>query len=147
MAPDERDRNPYSPPSTASLDYSDRQRRLPRFWIRLVAILMAAQGAYSLYSGWGNQPAIYFAVIFSLAAFVAAIGLWCEKRWSQYFVFAVSAVVLAVWVWGFGSAIQQGRWPYERLVATIVGLLISLPPIVFAIGSSVVAFRFFRRHT
>jgi hypothetical protein len=103
---------------------------------------IAADGAYAGYLGYAVQS--YFSVFWCIVSFVAAIGLWLRRPWTQYPVYLLSAIVVVVLPWEFWKAIQQHAWPYERLSASLVGLFITLCPFAFAIGSSVVTYRFFR---
>jgi hypothetical protein len=105
--------------------------------------VIAAEAVYILYAGLSTQP--YISILWSILAFTAAIGLWALQRWSQYLVYLLSAMVLFSWSWGFWYSLQQHSWPYERLSASLVGLLfISLCPVGLATGASIVVFKFFR---
>jgi hypothetical protein len=135
--------NRYSPP-LSEVGGKLESRSASGFLVRFVAVLMAVQGTYSLFGAFATRPYGYSSMALAVVAFAAAAGLWLRQSWSQYFVYALSATILFVWTWQYWNAVQMGAWPYERISSTVVGFIITLPPVLFAIGASVVAFRFFR---
>ena len=135
--------NPYAPPQSEVRD-SQAPATVSLFLIRLIAIFMAATGVYWLYAGLSMWPDGFPSVIASVIPSAAAVGLWLRQRWSQYPVYLLSVLSVGLWCWQTWLALQEGRFPYPTLSATLIGLVISLLPLTVMVGSSAVAFRFFR---
>lgn len=110
--------------------------------IKAVATIFVLYGTYVL-SAVYVQPR-WFGVALTVASLAAGMGLWLRKPWSQYFVYAVSFVVVGQWLWAAIRYYSRTGWPSEQTFGHIVALVPGLCIVAFAVGSSMLAFRCFR---
>jgi len=109
----------------------------------VIALVLVVYGAYALYAAFSGQG--YTMIIGAVLALIAASGLFLRKSWSQYFVYVISTTVVAEWLWLVWRSTQQSLWPSGGTLQSIIALVPGLFLVAFAIGSSVLVFRNFRR--
>lgn len=110
--------------------------------IKIVAAIFALYGAYVLSAEY-VQPH-WFGVALAVASLAAGIGLWLRRPWSQYLVYVVSFVVAGQWLWAAIDYFSRTGWPSENVAGHIIALIPGLCIVAFAIGSSILTFRYFR---
>lgn len=110
--------------------------------IKAVATIFALYGAYVL-SVMLEQPH-WFEIALAATSLAAGIGLWLRKPWSQYFVYVVSCVVAGQWLWAAIGYYATTGWPAEKTAGHIIALIPGSCIVAFAMGSSILAFRYFR---
>lgn len=109
--------------------------------LRLLAAFFAL---YGLYCAWWTIQGWSWSGGFSAAVSMAtAVGLWLRHRWSQYFVYFFSAMILCNFAWSIWALMQMG-WPYEDNVKSIVALVPGSLILLFGVGAGIHVFRVFR---
>ena len=108
---------------------------------KVVAIIFGVYAAYSIWVALGLGS--YIPMVGGSLSAIAAIGLWLHKRWSQYIVYVVSALVVAQWLLSVWAFAKEG-WPYSSVVQSLIALFPGLCMVGLALGSSVFVFRSFR---
>jgi hypothetical protein len=110
--------------------------------IKVVAAIFTLYGTYVL-SAVYVQPH-WFGIVLAAASLAAGIGLWLRKQWSQYPVYVVSVVVAGQWLWAAIYYYSSVGWSSEKTFGHIIGLIPGLCIVALAMGSSILAFRYFR---
>jgi len=111
--------------------------------VNVITLVLVVYGAYALCAAYSGQG--YTMIIGAALALIAALGLFLRKSWSQYFVYVISTTVVAEWLWMVRHSTQQNLWPSGGTLQSIIVLVPGLFLVAFAIGSSVLVFRNFRR--
>ena len=110
----------------------------------MAKVIAVVFGTYSTYSFLAALSlGSYIPLVGGILSAAAAIGLWLHRRWSQYFVYIVSALFVAQWLLSLLAFAKDG-WPYTSVVQSAIALFPGLCMLGLAVGSSVVAFRSFR---
>jgi len=98
----------------------------------------------SVYFGWwGATTGTLLWLGTSLFAFVAAVGLFLDKVWSQYLWHALSLAIIASWAYTVASVAMAG-WPYETILETFISLIPGLLLVGVFAGGSVIVYKHFR---
>ena len=107
---------------------------------RVIASVFALYAIYAFCLAYYGQLH-FLGIAIGGVSIAAAIGLWLRKPWSQYCVYVVSVAVAGQWLWLTCSDLYRNGWPSGQSLDAVVALLPGLGVVVFAIGSSFVAFR------
>ena len=93
--------------------------------IRTVSLLMAVYGLYCVLIAWIEEDSLNVSwtlwyTVWGSFAFVGGIFLFLEKSWSQFVVYVVVSVNTGVLVYLTVVGVQNGPWPYDSLLSTVI---------------------------
>jgi hypothetical protein len=63
----------------------------------------------------GIEYSYWFEISLGIAAIVGAVGAIVNRKWSQWVVYSVAAVIIGTWLYDFGLAWRAGRISYEKI--------------------------------
>ncbi len=110
--------------------------------IRLSAIALATIAIY--YSWLASSLAQYHWIVWAITAFIAASGLFFQRRWAQYVVYTLALVqVASLLVVTFRVAMTG--WPYPDALSTLISLVPGMLWLIFWIAICLSVYRHYRR--
>jgi len=87
--------------------------------VQLVILAVAAYGGYAIAEGVSNRQLIWG--VFGTVALLGAWGLLRDRRWSQYVIYVVTAMLTLSWVAVVWQLVSEG-WLTDDARAAIVAL-------------------------
>ena len=107
--------------------------------VKLVAIVMLGYGVYTVWLMFKYQS-VWF-LLWAVPCFVGGIGLAMSRAWSQYLVYLVAFCTVAGWAGFVGLS-----WPDLPGQVLPKAFALGLGLLAISVWSSVVVFRYFKRH-
>jgi hypothetical protein len=107
--------------------------------VRLLALILLGYGIYTVWLVF-TYSSVWF-LLWAVPCLVGGVGLASLRTWSQYLFYFVAFCTVAGWA-GFVAI----SWPHLAAETTTKLFALGLGLILFSIWSSVVVFRYFKRH-
>lgn len=108
----------------------------------LAIVLALGFGIYLLWGAYAYKQ--WWPILYSAPYLIGGIGLFLNKRWSQYFYYFLAVWGISGWIYGVWQAYDRG-WPYADLQRSIISLVPGVVLITLYVGMVWVVYRHFRR--
>lgn len=106
-----------------------------------LAVLVAfGTGIYLVW--WAYEYDQYQYVVYSVPFFVASIGLFKNKRWSQYIYYILCTYIIIFWAYAIYK-IYGNNWPSPNLVDNLISLIPGIFLVILNIGIILVVYKNF----